>query len=107
MAEARPVDARPGLVLRVFTHPACSGCSTAVRLAWEAAERHPDVELRTVRLENEEGLAEAHSEGVKTIPTIILGTIIPGKGSAELERWVGSPEPGAVASALERLTAPA
>ncbi len=94
MADGPAADLR----LRVFTHPACSGCSGAVRTAWEAAEEHRGVELRTVRLENEEGLAEAHAEGVKTIPTIILGT-----ADEELERWVGAPEPGAVTAALEAL----
>lgn len=91
-----------GLRLRVFTHPACSGCTNAVRLAWKAAEEHADVELRTVRLENQEGLDEAYAEGVKTIPTIILET-----ATEELERWVGSPEPGVVAAALEKLMRPA
>jgi glutaredoxin len=86
------------LRLRVFTHPACSGCSQAVRSAWEAAEAHPEVALRTVRLENEEGLAEAQAEGIKTIPTIILGTT-----SEEYERWVGTPENGAITNALEKL----
>jgi len=87
-----------GWLLRVFTHPACAGCSTAVRLAWEAAEEHREVKFRTVRLENKEGLAEAQAEGIKTIPTIILGT-----AGEELERWIGAPEPGQVATALERL----
>jgi hypothetical protein len=86
---------RPRLLLRVFTHPACSGCSAAVRQAWLAAAEHPEVEMRTVRLENKEGLEEAHAEGIKTIPTMILGA-----GGQELERWVGTPEPGVVAAAL-------
>ena len=47
-----------------------------------------------------EGLAEAHAESVKTIPTIILGT-----ETQELERWIGAPQSGAVAATLERLTA--
>jgi len=94
MDEALP----EGLRLRVFTHPACSGCSSAVRLAWKAAEEYSQVELRTVRLEDKAGLAEAHAEGVKTIPTLILGT-----ANEELERWVGTPEPGVVAATLERL----
>lgn len=88
------------LLLRVFTHPACAGCPSAVRSAWEAAERHPEVEMRTVRLENAEGLAEAHAEKVRTIPTIILGT-----ASGELERWIGTPEPAAIDAALERRSA--
>ena len=88
------------LTLRVFTHPACSGCSQAVKEAWKASRAHPEIELRTVKLENKEGLAEAREVGIKTIPTIILSS-----AAGESERWVGTPAAGALAAALEELTA--
>lgn len=76
------------LLIRVFTHPACSGCGNAVRLAWDFHKNNSEsFELRTVKLENKEGLAEAHKEKIKTIPTIILT-----KNETELERIVGSPD---------------
>ena len=83
------------LQLRVFTHPACSGCGEAVRQAWKTAEEMPGLALRTVSLERKEGLAEARGERVTTIPTAILT-----RGDEELRRWVGTPEAGAYAAAL-------
>ena len=77
------------LLLRVFTHPACSGCSRAVREAWKLAQEHPEIEIRTVSLEGAEGLAEARAERVLTIPTLVLGS-----PDQELRRWVGAPDPG-------------
>ena len=84
------------LLVRVFTHPACSGCSRAVHETWEATGGRPGVELRTVSLADKEGLAEAHAEGISTIPSVILGT-----EDRELHRWVGTPETGAVRTALD------
>ena len=76
------------LLIRVFTHPACSGCGAAVKWAWQLQEENPSqFSLRTVKLENKAGLDEAHAEHVKTIPTIILS-----RGDEELERIVGAPK---------------
>ena len=83
------------LLLRVFTHPACAGCTAAVQQAWRVAEGQPELALRTVSLERKEGLAEARGERVTTIPTAILSS-----GGRELRRWVGAPEAGAFAAAL-------
>ncbi len=96
MAEA------PRLLLRVFTHPACAGCPQVVDRAWKLTRERTDVELRTVNLVNEQGLAEARSEKVKTIPTVILSA-----AGEELERWVGTPERGALEAAVEGLAATA
>ena len=85
------------LVLRVYTHPACAGCGSAVRDAWEAGREHPEMEVRTVSLERKEGLAEARGKGITTIPTLILA-----RGDEELERWVGTPPPGLIAGAVGR-----
>jgi len=94
MAEAAQV------VLRVFTHPACSGCTRAVQKAWELTEAHPEVALKTVSLTSKEGLDAAQEEGVKTIPTLILSD-----GERELQRWVGMPEEGSVDAAVEAVVA--
>ncbi len=74
------------LLMRVFTHPACSSCSTAVRRAWNLTQAHPEIELRTVNLVDAEGLKEAQAEGIKTIPTIIVSS-----AKGELRRLVGTP----------------
>jgi hypothetical protein len=87
------------LQLRVFTHPACSGCGEAVRQAWKAAEERPELAFRTVSLEQKEGLAEARGERVTTIPTAILT-----RDGREVRRWVGTPHAGAFAAALVEST---
>ena len=75
-----------GILVRVFTHPACSGCGEAVQAAWEIhGQLEQKFELRTVTLEQKDGLAEAHREGIKTIPTVIV--TVNGEESA---RQVGS-----------------
>ncbi len=84
--------------LRVFTHPACSGCGAAVRLVWELAGARPDLALRTVSLDSKEGLDEAHASLVRTIPTVILSD-----GGVERARWVGTPARAALAAELEAL----
>ena len=86
------------LLLRVFTHPACSGCPKVVDKAWALSQEHPILDLRTVNLVNEEGLAEARAEGIQTIPSVILSA-----GGAEIERWVGSPERGAMETTIAEL----
>ena len=99
MAEAPAFPRRGtdgGLLLRVFTHPACAGCGPVVDRAWQLTRKRPELELRTVSLTGEQGLAEAKSERIKTIPTVILSA-----GDEELERWVGTPVKGALEAAVE------
>jgi thioredoxin-like negative regulator of GroEL len=85
--------------LRVFTHPACAGCGTAVALAWELAESRPDrLSLRTVSLEREAGLNEAHASDVRTIPTIVIAV-----DGQERQRIVGTPKARELREAVERI----
>ena len=84
--------------LRVFTHPACPGCATAVKEAWNFGQGHPGVVVRTVSLEQEKGLAEARAESVRTIPTVILAS-----GDGESRRWSGTPGSAALEEALAEL----
>ncbi len=86
-----------GLLLRVFTHPACPGCSKMVDKAWKLTRARENLDLRTVNLVNELGLAEARSEGIKTIPTVILSS----SAGDELGRWVGTPENGALEATVD------
>lgn len=82
------------MTLRVFTHPACSGCGEAVEMAWRMAERHDQLKLEIVRLEEEEGLKLAQSIGIKTIPTLIYY-----RDDDEEIRLVGTPDEAELKSA--------
>lgn len=85
--------------LRVFTHPACAGCGTAVAVAWELAESRPDqIALRTVSLEREQGLNEAHACGIRTIPTIVIAV-----DGRERQRITGAPKAKELREAVERI----
>ena len=87
------------LLLRVFTHPACSGCPEAVREAWAFTEDRPGIELRTVTLAEKEGLAEARRARVTTIPALILE-----RGDDELARWEGMPALSDLETAVKEAT---
>lgn len=75
------------MTLRIFTHPACSGCGSAVEMGWKLSQEYDDLDLETVKLENKKGLAQAHEVGIKTIPTLIY--YMQGEEKARL---VGLPE---------------
>jgi thioredoxin-like negative regulator of GroEL len=84
-------------LLRIFTHPACTGCTEAVQLAWSLQESLPGrFALRTVNLEHKDGLAEAHREHITTIPTLIVSV-----DGDERERIVGVPDPARLKAAVE------
>ena len=80
-------NSKKNLILSVFTHPACSGCGAAVEMGWELAQDLEGIVLKTVKLENREGLERAQQCGIKTIPTMIIY-----KGEEECERMVGLPK---------------
>ena len=87
MVNTRNDDSKKSLILSVFTHPACSGCGAAVEMGWELVQTLEGIELKTVKLENREGLERAQQCGIKTIPTMIIS-----KGEEECERIVGLPK---------------
>ena len=87
MGETQDGSDSNSLVLTVFTHPACSGCGPAVEMGWEFAGEMEGIELKTVRLENREGLKKAKIHSIKTIPTMIISS-----GGKEFERVVGLPK---------------
>ena len=90
-------DSEKILILSVFTHPACSGCGTAVEMGWELAQDLKGIDLKTVKLENREGLKRAQQCGIKTIPTMIIY-----KGEEECERMVGLPKKKDLEESLKR-----
>ena len=87
MANTRNAYSKKSLILSVFTHPACSGCGAAVEMGWELVQDFEGLQLKTVKLENREGLERAQQCGIKTIPTMIIY-----KGEEECERMVGLPK---------------
>ena len=87
MGNTQNVDSKKSLILSVFTHPACSGCGAAVEMGWELVQDFEGLQLKTVKLENREGLERAQQCGIKTIPTMIIY-----KGEEECERMVGLPK---------------
>ena len=87
MVNTRNADSKKSLILSVFTHPACSGCGAAVEMGWELVQDFEGLQLKTVKLENREGLERAQQCGIKTIPTMIIY-----RGEDECERMVGLPK---------------
>ena len=87
MGNTKNADSKKSLILSVFTHPACSGSGAAVEMGWELVQTLEGIELKTVKLENREGLERAQQCGIKTIPTMIIS-----KGEEECERMVGLPK---------------
>ena len=71
------------IILNVFTHPACNGCGAAVEMSWELSQELNGIQLKTVKLENREGLKKAQDFKIKTIPTLVIL-----KGEEECERLV-------------------
>lgn len=59
--------------LRVFTHPVCATCPTAIQMAQRLAGENPDVSLRIVSLGSARGREEAKAEGVLSVPTVFVG----------------------------------
>ena len=85
------------IILSVFTHPACNGCGAAVEMGWELSQELSGIQLKTVKLENREGLKKAQDFKIKTIPTLIIL-----KGEEECERLVGLPKKEKLEETLKR-----
>ena len=97
MGNTHNADSKKSLILSVFTHPACSGCGAAVEMGWELVQDFEGLQLKTVKLENREGLERAQQCGIKTIPTMIIY-----KGEDECERMVGLPKKKKLEESLKR-----
>ena len=97
MGNNQNADSKKSLILSVFTHPACSGCGAAVEMGWELVQDFEGLQLKTVKLENREGLERAQQCGIKTIPTMIIY-----RGEDECERMVGLPKKKDLEESLKR-----
>ena len=97
MGNTQNADSKKSLILSVFTHPACSGCGAAVEMGWELVQDFERLQLKTVKLENREGLERAQQCGIKTIPTMIIY-----RGEDECERMVGLPKKKDLEESLKR-----
>ena len=97
MGNIQNADSKKSLILSVFTHPACSGCGAAVEMGWELFQDLEGIQLKTVKLENREGLERAQQCGIKTIPTMIIY-----RGDEECERMVGLPKKKNLEESLKR-----
>ena len=97
MGNIQNADSKKSLILSVFTHPACSGCGAAVEMGWELVQDFEGIQLKTVKLENREGLEMAQQCGIKTIPTMVIY-----RGEEECERMVGLPKKKALEESLKR-----
>ena len=85
------------IILNVFTHPACNSCGAAVEMSWELSQELNGIQLKTVKLENREGLKKAQDFKIKTIPTLVIL-----KGEEECERLVGLPKKEKLEETLKR-----
>ena len=97
MGNIQNADSKKPLILSVFTHPACSGCGAAVEMGWKLVQDLEGIQLKTVKLENREGLERAQQCGIKTIPTMIIY-----RGEEECERMVGLPKKKNLEESLKR-----
>jgi len=97
MGDSSDGDQEQSVILSVFTHPACNGCGAAVEMGWELSQKLSGVHLRTVKLENREGLKKAQDFKIKTIPTLVIL-----KGEEECERLIGLPKKEKLEETLKR-----
>ena len=97
MGNTQNADSKKSRILSVFSHPAGSGCGAAVEMGWELVQDLEGLQLKTVKLENREGLERAQQCGIKTIPTMIIY-----RGEDECERMVGLPKKKDLEESLKR-----
>jgi glutaredoxin len=83
--------------LRVFTHPTCTTCPQAIRLASEIAQDDPDIDFRVISLGSAQGRAVAREMQVLSVPTLFVEDI----------RFVGVPTREALLEAIARKKAEA
>ena len=100
MDNIQNADSKKFIILSVFTHPACSGCGAAVEMGWELVQDLEGIQLKTVKLENREGLERTQQCGIKTIPTMIIY-----RGEEECDRMVGLPKKKNLEESLKRYLA--
>jgi glutaredoxin len=58
--------------VRVFTHPTCTTCPTAIQMVQRLAEQDPQVQMRLVSLATAHGREIAKGSNVLSVPTIFV-----------------------------------
>lgn len=71
------------VLVKVFTHPTCTSCKSALHLVERLAARE-DVGVRVVSLASRGGRQEAEAEQVLSVPTIVVGA---GHRFVGVPRW--------------------
>ena len=79
------------VTIRVFTHPVCTGCSTAIRMAQKLSDQRNDVEMQVISLASARGREAARAEGILSVPTVFVGST----------RFVGVPRWDEMVEALD------
>jgi predicted thioredoxin/glutaredoxin len=62
------------LSIKIFTHPTCTSCKSAIQLVDRLSREREDLSVRVVSLASRGGREEAQREGVLSVPTILVGT---------------------------------
>ncbi|MDT7947199.1 MAG: thioredoxin family protein [Thermoflexus sp.] len=62
------------LLVKVFTHPMCTSCKSAIQMVERLARQREDVDVQIVSLASQNGRREAEREKILSVPTILVGT---------------------------------
>ena len=81
------------VLIRVFTHPVCTTCHLAIRMAEELSRQRGDLVVRVISLANGPGRDAAANEHVLSVPTVLVGS--------EGTRFVGVPKRQDLVHAIE------
>ena len=58
--------------VRVFTHPTCATCPSAIQMVQRLAEQDPQVQMRLVSLATANGRETAKAANVLSVPTVFV-----------------------------------
>jgi predicted thioredoxin/glutaredoxin len=78
--------------VRLFTHPTCATCPTAIKMVERLVEQDPQVRMQFVSLATPAGRELARAAAVLSVPTILV----------EETRFVGVPRWDDLVEAVER-----
>lgn len=58
--------------IRLFTHPTCATCPTAIQMVQRLTEQDPQVQMRLISLATANGREIAKQSNVLSVPTIFV-----------------------------------
>ena len=58
--------------IRLFTHPTCATCPTAIQMVQRLTEQDPQVQMRLISLATANGREIAKASGVLSVPTVFV-----------------------------------